>query len=331
MIKTISLLLLFMLICSSGAAEENSPKRLILDTDISSDVDDVGAVAVLHELANQGKAEILGMMVSSGDPYGGPCLEALNNWFGRPEIPVGTIRGKSVTHKSKYTRQIAVEYHPDQDQKTDRADAVTLYRRLLSTQPDNSVTIISVGYLSNLSNLLNSQPDSISELNGIDLVRKKVRQLVSMGGKYPSGREWNFYHDTKSTADVISRWPAPILFVGYESGVSVLTGSGLNQIAQPNPVSRAYELYNGLTDRPSWDQLTVLFGVLSREPLTGVRRVFLKSGGEQTPSHPTGATTWIEQEDGPHAYSVSAQADSRLSKMVEDMMIMAVQQAVSSH
>ncbi len=326
MIKTISLLLIFMLICSSAAAEENSPQRLILDTDISSDVDDVGAVAVLHALADQGKAEILGMMVSSGDPYGGLCLEALNGWFGRPEIPVGAIRGKSVTHKSKYTRQIALEYHPDQDQKTDRAEAVTLYRKLLSTQPDNSVTIISVGYLSNLSNLLNSQPDSISELNGTDLVRKKVRQLVSMGGKYPSGREWNFYHDTKSAANVINRWPAPILFVGYESGVSVLTGSRLNQTAGPNPVSSAYELYNGLTDRPSWDQLAVLFGVLSREPLTGVPGLFEVRRGTNTIAS-DGSNNWVYREDGPHAYIVNAQFSDGLKKIIEDMMIAAVKQA----
>jgi purine nucleosidase len=80
---------------------------VILDTDISSDVDDVGAVAVLHALANQKKAHILAMMVSSGDPWSAPCLDALNTWFGRPDIPIGMVKGKSVRHESKYTAAIA--------------------------------------------------------------------------------------------------------------------------------------------------------------------------------------------------------------------------------
>ena len=45
----------------AAAAE---PVRVILDTDLSSDVDDVGAVAVLHALADAGEAEILGMGIS---------------------------------------------------------------------------------------------------------------------------------------------------------------------------------------------------------------------------------------------------------------------------
>ncbi|RKY61051.1 MAG: hypothetical protein DRP96_04290, partial [Candidatus Neomarinimicrobiota bacterium] len=41
-------------------------EKVIFDTDIGPDWDDVGATAVLHTLANQGEAEILAMMVSSG-------------------------------------------------------------------------------------------------------------------------------------------------------------------------------------------------------------------------------------------------------------------------
>ena len=60
-------------------SKESSRKvpRLILDTDLSSDVDDVGAVALLHGLADQGKVQILAMQISSGDPWSVPCLDAL--------------------------------------------------------------------------------------------------------------------------------------------------------------------------------------------------------------------------------------------------------------
>ena len=186
--KRFSPLLLLCLIWVTSAQGAQLNKRIILDTDISSDVDDVGAVAVLHALANQGKVDILATMVSSGDPWSSPCLDALNTWFGRPEIPVGVIKEPTVTHESKYTREIASTY-PHDLQTADRApDAVDLYRQILSSQPDNSVIIITVGYLTNLKNLLNSGPDSISPLTGIELVRQKVKQLVCMGGgKTPKG------------------------------------------------------------------------------------------------------------------------------------------------
>ena len=35
---------------------------IILDTDIGPDCDDVGAISVLHALANNGETEILGIM-----------------------------------------------------------------------------------------------------------------------------------------------------------------------------------------------------------------------------------------------------------------------------
>ena len=150
------------------------------------------------------------------------------------------------------------------------------------------------------------------------------------GGKYPSGREWNFYQDAKATADVISRWPVPILFCGYESGLSVLTGSGLRKVSGPNPVSRSYDLYNGLTDRPSWDQLTILFGIFSPHPLAAVPGLFEVQRGTNTIA-PDGSNRWIHQEDGPHAYSVNVQSNSQLKKVIEDMMIAAVEHALSSH
>ncbi|MCI5129067.1 MAG: hypothetical protein D3907_11335, partial [Candidatus Electrothrix sp. AUS3] len=165
----------------SEASSEEVP-RLILDTDISSDVDDVGAVAVLHSLANQGRVQILAMQVSSGDPWSVPCLDALNTWFDEPDIPVGMVKGKAVQHQSKYTRIIAEEFPHDSDTGEKAPDAVTLYRRILAEQPDQSVTLVTIGYLTNLENLLRSKADEISPLDGIKLVRQKVQRLVCMGG-----------------------------------------------------------------------------------------------------------------------------------------------------
>jgi hypothetical protein len=60
---------------------------VILDTDIDGDSDDVAAVAILHALADEGKVGILAMGVVSRHPYSPACLDAINTFYGRGDIP----------------------------------------------------------------------------------------------------------------------------------------------------------------------------------------------------------------------------------------------------
>ena len=50
-------------------AVNRQPVRLIFDTDMMGDVDDVGTVAVLHALADQGEVRILAMGLSGKNPW----------------------------------------------------------------------------------------------------------------------------------------------------------------------------------------------------------------------------------------------------------------------
>ena len=305
------------------------PQHVILDTDLSSDVDDVGAVAVLHSLADKGEADILAMMVSSGDPWSAPCLDALNTWFGRPDIPIGVVRGKRVTHTSKYTKRIAGEFPHDINSVDEATDAVGLYRKILTAQPDKSVILITIGYLTNLQNLLVSKPDESSPLNGAALVRKKVKKLVCMGGEYPEGREWNFYQDAGAAQHITEQWPTPIVFCGFEVGRDVLTGHGLRVLKTRNPVRLSYELYNGLTDRPSWDQVTVLYGVRGQVSLAagpwfsqeyGHNRVF----GD-------GTNKWHFQAGKFQAFLRRKIAPSILAQKIEALMSLPLHQEYEEH
>ena len=63
--------------------------------------------------------------------------------------------------------------------------AANLYRMILASQPDHSVSIVTTGYLNNLKALLQSGPDQYSPLNGMDLVRKKVKLWSCAGGCSP--------------------------------------------------------------------------------------------------------------------------------------------------
>jgi len=321
-LKALGIVGLVMAFCCLSSPGWGGGVPVILDTDISSDVDDVGAVAVLHSLANEGKAEILAMMVSAVNPTAASCLQALNNYFGRPGVPVGTIFGKGVADESKYTAAVSREFAA-----AGRVEhqAVALYREVLSRQPDSSVVVVTIGYLTNLRNLLESGPDDTSPLAGTELVARKVKKLVTMGGQYPKGREWNFYQDGPATAKVVADWPTPILFVGFESGVKVLTGSGLRDTPVGNPLRRSYELYNGLTDRPSWDQVTVLYAVEGVE-IASHSPLFRVVGGANTLSA-DGSNVWRENGSGRHHYSVNNLSDRNLAAKVEKLMSDAVLEA----
>ena len=83
------LIFLFVFSCTNTGKKE-PPVKIIFDTDMGSDCDDVGALTLVHVYADQGKAEILGCIYSSGKiPYGVGIIDAINTYFGRPDIPVG--------------------------------------------------------------------------------------------------------------------------------------------------------------------------------------------------------------------------------------------------
>ena len=314
----------YILGCFSGVVYGGAVP-VILDTDISSDVDDVGAVAVLHSLGNEGRADILAMMVSAVNPTASGCLRALNGYFGRPAIPVGTLAGKGVADESKYTAAISREFAGEG--KGDDHQAVALYREVLSRQPDHSVVVVTVGYLTNLQNLLESGPDTTSPLTGTELVARKVKRLVTMGGQYPKGREWNFYQDSAATAKVVADWPTPILFVGFESGVNVLTGRGLLKTPAGNPLRRSYELYNGLDDRPSWDQVTVLYAVEGGEDLTVGQSSFFRAVGGTNTVFADGSNDWRNSPEKSYYYAINLLSDQELAAKVEQLMKDAVAEA----
>ena len=310
------LLICCLILASSKHTLAQSDARIILDTDISSDVDDAGAVAVLHGLANRGQATILAMMTSSGDPWSGPFLAALNASFGRPDIPIGIIANASVTHESKYTRRVSERFSSLVSMDDPPKTALEMYRRVLAGQPDGSVIIITIGYLTNLSRLLTSPPDGYSDLEGASLVKKKVKRLITMGGQFPSGREWNFYQDAIATAHVVSNWPTPIFFSGYEIGSRIKTGSSLQSIVPPHPLRAAYRLFNNFYDRESWDQIAVL---LAADPDQATHWELSERGRVSVDAD--GNSEWVEEDGGPHRFMVWSENSKKLAEIIDRLML----------
>ena len=274
--------------------------RVIFDTDIDSDVDDVGALAMLLNMHNNKEIELAAVIVTSDDPYAPLCVSAICNFYGQSDIPIGFLQGQAeLKNHSRYTRQISEQFVPTLADYREAEDGTALYRRILSQSKQNSVTIVTVGHLSSLMRLLQSEPDTFSPLSGKQLTERKVNRWLCMGGQYPSGKEANFYRpDPESTYYCLQNWHKPVVFCGWEIGNKVLSGGENIKTLLPeqHPVYQAYKLYNNFASRPSWDQLAVY--LLSKNHKAFIEVV---SGG-RCEVNEIGENRWVEGKRSNHSY-----------------------------
>ena len=251
-------------------AQDKKIKKVIFDTDMGPDYDDVGAITLLHAFADGGKIKILATIASTKYEGVAAVLNVLNTYFKKPGIPIGVPKSDAVTQKDwqHWTDTLVANYPHAIKTNSEVPDAVELYRKILAQQPDNSVTIITVGFLTNISNLLQSAPDKYSSLPGKDLVQKKVKQLVCMAGKFPTGFEFNIKEDTKASKYVCENWQKSILFSGFEIGKKIKTGLPIihNKAIKNSPVKDVFRISIPLAKedsagRMSWDETAVLVAV----------------------------------------------------------------------
>lgn len=301
-----ALALLLLTLCAHAA-----PVPIIFDTDMDTDCDDAGALAVLHVLADRGECEILGTMVSVKHPWSAPTVAAINAYYGRPHLPLGQVKGGGVDEPSRFAKKIAEEFPQPIKSADDATDALALYRELLAKQPDGSVVIVTVGYLRNLKNLLESP-------GGPDLVKRKVKTYVCMGGNFigsPAHDDLklgnvNFQRDPASALFVVQSWPTPIVFAGREvcSVPSGLTcGTSLAKTPANNPVRRAYEHYFGgtLKNRHVADLVTVLYAV------RGLRDYWDIHGGGHMDLQRDMTFTWRDTPDRHQSYLLKKKIDGQ--------------------
>jgi len=293
-------LALLFLICCLTTPLRAEPVKIIFDTDMASDCDDAGALAVLHALADLSEAEILAIVTNRkcpGNSSGATC-DAINTWYGRPDIPIATDKDGSKTppkwnKPSSFTSKVREEFPHDSAGDDALPDALDEYIQTLKNHEDGSVTICSVGALSNLEDLIRAEPE---------LVKAKVKELVIMGGGFPRTNrpETNIKLDPAAAVTVTNEWPTPIVWQGFEVGAAMTNGAELQSSALENPVRRAYELrpfheHSALDfGKPNHDLATVLIAVRGIQPeyWTSVNdgRVVVDSDG-----HTRWETDWKKQ------------------------------------
>jgi hypothetical protein len=248
------------------AKQPPGPIPVILDTDLDGDVDDVGALALLNDFMDQGEANLLAVVHNTVNGNKSSCgtIKAIDDWYFHPDIPIGQYLGEHPTAPmtskvdpappgagayhdppigsgSSYTQQVRQRFEPSFPDDDKMPAGVDIYRKALAAASDGQVVICSVGMMENIQDLMLSEPDSVSPLSGMDLIKKKVRQLVIMANTNPA----DLY--------ILTHWPTPILWT-CDVGNGIGTGPSLIPTPDNNPVRMCYDLFGVLhTGRQSWD------------------------------------------------------------------------------
>lgn len=312
----------------SLSLQGGEPVAILFDTDIGNDVDDALAMGVLHALESRRECELIGVTITKDHPLAARFVQAVNQFYGRPDIPIGVCRSGKTPEPGTFLplaekqdgQHLRYPHHIDRN----APPAVELLRRLLASKPDGSVVIVQVGFSTNLSALLDSKPDQISNMDGMQLASSKVRLLSLMAGAFtkipgPDGqltdhREYNVVEDLDACRQLATKWPGQMLWSGFEIGLacpyphqSILTDYGY---VDHHPLAEAYHLYSPPPhDRPTWDLTSVLAAV---RPSHGYFEV---SEPGRVEVDAQGLTRFVPLSDGKHRYLKLP--ESKRSRVIE--------------
>ena len=251
---------------------------VILDTDIGSSTDDLFAMEMVYRYEDEGRCKLLGVVVDrEGEDYAA-LADLMNTYFGHASVPIGIERNGFKNPK------VFIDYRNLYKHTTDKGDLMfsrtvsdystlpdgwVLYRQLLASQPDHSVNICSLGFVSCLTQLLASKPDDLSPLSGVELVRSKVKCLYLMAGVFTSSDEpdYNFLQAPEFAKKLFELWPrdVDVIFSPMEVGneieyrpETVISDINWTHI---HPIKQVYMNYNCDTGQKMWDPMAVIHAV----------------------------------------------------------------------
>jgi hypothetical protein len=354
----------------AGNESSDSLPNIIFDTDMCMDIDDGMALAIVHALHDRHEAKLVAVTVSLDEKWCAPYVDVLNTFYGHPDVPIGVIRnGPSeklaterihaglglprVWHKKpsiKFAQYILDRKHPDGSpvyprHLTDASqapEAVSLLRKTLSAQADGSVVMIQVGNSGNFAELLKSQRDAISDLSGLELVRRKVRFLSVMAAEFGKARDGpngiNFYEDVPSAQEVFKHWPGPIVVSGAEIGGTIdFPGLSIERdysYAANHPLAESYRYYCSTYIQPyvekakcphdhsTLDQTAALYA------LRPDRNYFSLSKPGKITVLPSGNIRFDEDKNGKHRYLI-ASAEQKI-RAQEAILMLSSQPPINS-
>lgn len=140
-----------------------------------------------------------------------------------------------------------------------------------------------------------------------------------MGGRYPSGRSFNFWgSDPSLAAHVVNTWEGRIVFSGNDVGKDVKTGVPLMADGpKSDPVRMAYVYYTFFNPQSSWDPLAVLYAI------DGLGDLF-QFGNEYGYNHvePDGSNRWVWDETARNQFFLRLKVDNATAAAEVDRLFL---------
>lgn len=252
-----------------------SPRpQIILDTDIDSDIDDVVDLVMLLKMEEANELDLVAAVVTSAQIHAATTMKAICKYYARDDLIIGTNTSSQGASASLYNDETTTQFPvAGFAQASDFPAAVTVIRTALAAASDKSIEYITSGSLDTVKLLLESTGDGISPLNGIELVKKKVRFFFCVAGGWPQAAGVSDFGGTAPRAvvsdAVLDNWPArevPIIFGNLpdaddiETGATVMVG-----LQTANPARFAWVSYfgnaNAANKRGAWAQVVFLGAV----------------------------------------------------------------------
>lgn len=251
---------------------------VILDTDIGSSTDDLFTMEMAYRYEDEGRCKLLGIVVDrEGEDYAA-LADVMNTYFGHANVPIGLERNGIKTprvfidYRNLYkltTGKGEPMFKQTVSDYSTLPDGWKLYRQLLASQPDHSVSICSLGFVSCLTQLLASEPDDLSLLSGVELVRQKVKCLYLMAGIFTSSEEpeYNFLQAPEFAKKFFELWPRDVdaVFSPMEVGneIEYKPETVISDISRTDihPIKQVYMNYNCDTGQRMWDPMTLIQAV----------------------------------------------------------------------
>jgi inosine-uridine nucleoside N-ribohydrolase len=234
---------------------------------------------MIHSLQKRGAAELLAVTITKDHPQAAAFVDAVNTFYGYPDVPIGVVRPGATPEPGKFNRladarnpEGSLRYPHDLRSGADAPEAVGLLRQLLAAQPDQSLVLVQVGFFTNFARLLDTKPDAHSPLGGRELIAKKVKVLSVMAGAFQTVNwntrhlEYNVIKDVPAAQSLAKRWPTPVVWSGFEIGIAAAyPHQSIEQdfdYVPHHPLKEAYVLYNPPPhDRPTWDPTALLYAL----------------------------------------------------------------------
>ena len=251
---------------------------IIYDTDLGSSTDDLFGLEMLYNYHNQGRCRLLGVVVDRMGEECAACADVMNTYFGHGELPIGLVKNGIenpavwIDYKALPTYTLAdgsPMFRRTVSDYSSLPDGWQLYRRLLAAEPDHSVSIVSVGFVTCLAQLLGSEGDAYSPLTGVELVRQKVKCLYIQGGHFGEADEgdFNFAQGIDFAQTFFQLWPSDvdIIFSPMETGqlVEYTPEQVIADIdwTDIHPIKQVYMTCNCNTGQKMWDPMVVINAV----------------------------------------------------------------------